>query len=117
MGGNMGASSSMMNMRREMMAEHSKMMADMTAKDAELTTLVSKLNSATQDAKVGILADIVTRLVTQQTAFHAEMNNMHQIMTREMSMMGERSMCPCMTKGDTDETGTATGTTTAPQQK
>ncbi len=100
--GSMMDRNQMMTQHNEMMAEHGKMMADLKATDAALTDLVAKLKAAPQAQKVDLLADIVTRMVTQQTALHAEMDKMHQtMMTRKMSMMGAK--CPCM-MNDTDDT-------------
>ena len=87
----------MMAAHDQMMAEHAKMIADLKAKDAEIATLVTQLNSASADKKVNLLADIVTRLSAQQATLHSGMDSMHQMMgKRGLSMMGKGGTCPCM---------------------
>ncbi len=81
----------------KMLEAHGKMIAEMKASDAAIADLVTKMKSAPQAQKVDLLADIVTRLVDQQTTLHAEMDKMHQMMTTgSMPMIGEGAMCPCM---------------------
>ncbi len=76
----------MMTSDGTMLDQHRKMMADMTAQDAELTELVARMNKAPQAQKIDLLADIVTRLVAQQTARHTRMQNMRAAMRGYMPM-------------------------------
>jgi len=87
----------MMSDDKKMMAEPAKMIADLKAKDAEIATLLTQLNSAPADKKVNLLADLVTRLAAQQTTLHAGIKSMHQMMEKHgASMMGKGGMCSCM---------------------
>jgi hypothetical protein len=69
-----------------MMKMHEQMMAEMTAGDAKLDTLVQAMNSATGAGKVDAMASVVAELVQQQKAMHTHMGQMHQ------QMMGGRGM-------------------------
>jgi len=75
-----------------MMADNQKMMADLTAQDAELAGLVTKMHQASKDKKVDLMADIVTRLVAQQQRMHTHMAKMHAHMERMHAMMKDDSM-------------------------
>lgn len=66
--GSMG--SGMMDQNRD------KMMADMKAADTRLQELVAKMNSATGDQKVNVIADLLTQLVNDQVAMHQRMMQM-----------------------------------------
>jgi hypothetical protein len=76
----------MMTSDGTMLDQHRKMMAEMTAQDAELTELVARMNKAPQAQKIDLLADIVSRLVAQQTARHTRMQNMRAAMRGCMPM-------------------------------
>ena len=96
---------------QKMMEEHRKMMADLTTKDAELTELVTKLNRAPQDQKIDLVADIVTRLVAQQTILHQGMDRMHKIMGEcTMLMMNSDSQAACPMNPAADEKPAAPST-------
>ena len=71
---------------QDMMKMHEQMMAEMTAGDAKLDTLVQAMNSATGAGKVDAVASVVSELVQQQKAMHTHMGQMHQ------QMMGGRGM-------------------------
>ena len=71
---------------QDMAKMHEQMMAQMTAGDAKLDTLVKEMNTAKGDAKVDAVAAVVTELVSQQKAMHGHMGQMHQM------MMGGRGM-------------------------
>ena len=86
---------------KAMMAEHSKMEADMKAADQKLDGLVTKMNNASASAKPAATAVVVTEIVTQRHAMDAGMMKMHQgMMTHMMEHMAEgkdsMAMCPMM---------------------
>ncbi len=60
-----------------------KMMADMKASDARLQELVSKMNAATGDRKVTVMADLLAQLVKEQVAMHQHMMQMGDRMTSQ----------------------------------
>ena len=81
------------------MAEmHQKMEAEMKAQDAELDKLVAAMNSATGEQKVNAIAAVVSKLVEQRKAMHAEMakmpKNMQGGMMKHDMMKGESSPSP-----------------------
>lgn len=90
----------MMAAHDQMMADHAKMIADLKAKDAEIATLLTQMNSATADKKVNLLADVVTKLAAQQTTLHTGMESMHQMMEKYGMSMGQGGMCPCVDDSD-----------------
>jgi hypothetical protein len=80
--------------------EHSKMMmercqgmmADMKSQDAELTQQVARMNSATGEAKINLLAEIITHMSEQRAAMNTKMAGMHMEMMKHMQMgMGAKS--------------------------
>jgi hypothetical protein len=75
-----------------MKSDHMKeMMAEMKSQDAELTAQVAKMNSATSEAKVDLMAEILTKMVDQRTAMNARMEQMHGEMMKHMQMgMGSK---------------------------
>lgn len=77
----------------QMMQEHCKnMMAEMKAQDAELTALVAKMNSAPREAKMDLMAELITKMTEQRVAMNAQMGKMHMEMMKHMQMgMGSRS--------------------------
>lgn len=76
----------------KMKSDHMKeMMAAMKVQDAELTAMVARMNSATQESKVDLMAEIVTKMVEQRTALNARMEQMHVEMMKHMEMgMGSK---------------------------
>ena len=60
--------------------DHQRMMADMKTADDRLQELVSKMNAATGDQKIGVMADLLTQLVTNQKNMHQHMMAMHDQM-------------------------------------
>jgi hypothetical protein len=72
----------MAEMRRQMMAK-------MNATDADLNRLVTTMNTATGDAKTAAMADLLTRLVQQQTTMRAQMDDSMKTMMARCSMMKE----------------------------
>ncbi|MEO8614993.1 MAG: hypothetical protein ABI600_07630 [Luteolibacter sp.] len=82
----------------EMMEKQKTMMEEMKARDAALTDQVTKMNSAPENAKTPLMADIITKMVEQQTADHAKMEKMHAKMMQHMMehmKMGKESMSKC----------------------
>ena len=61
---------------REMMQERQKMMDEMKAQDAEIARLVDKMNSAPNDLKQSVIADILTRMVKQRAVMSEYMERM-----------------------------------------
>jgi hypothetical protein len=59
-----------------MMQKHQRMMADMAAAAVKLETLVNDMNSATGQAKLELMANVVGELVRQQKAMHEHMGMM-----------------------------------------
>jgi hypothetical protein len=82
----------------KMKSDHMKeMMAEMKAQDAELTLLVARMNSAEREAKVELMAEILTKMVDQRTAMNARMEQMHGEMMKHMQMgMGSKPHHPKM---------------------
>ena len=83
---------------REMTEQRQKMMAEMKAQDAELTAKVAVMNSAPEDTKLDLIADVVTIMVEQRTAMHAGMEKMQGKMMQHMMQhmqMGKESMSQC----------------------
>ena len=72
--------------RRQMMPK------DNTTDD--LTQLVARMNAATGEAKITAMAELLTRLVQQQTTMRTNMDE---------SMKAMKSECSMMKKADTDQ--------------
>ncbi len=82
----------------EMMEQKHKMMADMKAQDTELTAQVARMNSASDDKKIELMAAVVTQMAEQRTAISARMEKGHDEMMKHMSEhmnMGDGSMSQC----------------------
>lgn len=100
-GKEMKMDSSMMDKCEEMKKEKQEMQAKVQAQDAELTAAVANMNSASQDEKLDLLADVVTQLVEQRTAMNVQKAEMQEKMMKHMMQhmqMGKESMekCPMM---------------------
>ena len=82
----------------KMNSDHMKeMMAEMKAQDAELTAQIARMNSATREAKLDMMAEILTKMVDQRTAMNARMEQMHGEMMKHMQMgMGSKPHHPKM---------------------
>ena len=96
--GKMTMDGKMMERCQQMKEQKEKMMAEMKAQDAELTTQVAAMNSAPDDKKVGLMATIVTHLVEQRAAMDEQMEKMHGEMMKHMMehmQMGKESMSKC----------------------
>ena len=99
----------MMSHCMEMMKQKQKMNADMKAQDDQLADLIAKMNSAPEDKKMSLMADICTKMVENQTAMDIRKSKMQDAMMKHMMehmQMGTESMSDCpMMKGmkDMDE--------------
>ena len=93
----------MMECCQAMKAQKDKMMADMKAQDAALTEQVSQMNRAPDNAKVNLMAGIVTQMLEQRIATEARTAKMDEAMMQHMMQhmqMGQDSMAQCpMMKG------------------
>lgn len=67
---------------QDMMKMHEKMMADMKASQAKLDDLAKKMNSATGDAKVSAMADVLNELLRDRRMMVDHMGSMHQHMMK-----------------------------------
>ena len=63
-----------------------KMMQTMHASDEELNRLVAAMNTATGDAKVAAMADLLTRMIQQQKTTRTEMQESMKTMMSQCSM-------------------------------
>ena len=68
----------------EMMKMHDKMMADMKASQGKMDELVKKMNAATGDAKIGVMADLLTELVREHRAMSEGFGNVDRQMMGKM---------------------------------
>ena len=84
----------------QMMQMHQTMMANMQAMDAELDELMSAMNTATGEAKVEAMAEVISLLAGQRSAMQERMMQMHGEMQSHMAM------CPMMNSmSSTDSQG------------
>ena len=96
-GGTMTMDGSKMAHHDAMKDKQKAMMDQMKAQDAELTALVAKLNRASKDEKLDLIASILTRLVEQRSAMTLQMERMHGEMMQPMKMgKGASSHHPMM---------------------
>jgi hypothetical protein len=77
-----------------MMAEHTKMMADMKAADQRIDALAANMTSASGQAKADATAAVVAELVTQRKTMRDNMMKMMGHMTEHMQA-GQQSMAMC----------------------
>jgi hypothetical protein len=77
---------SKMDHHKMMMEQCHKMMEEMKAQDVALTAEISAMNSASKDAKVDLMAAVLTRLAQQRSAMDAKMADMHMEMMKHMNM-------------------------------
>ena len=88
----------MMERCQEMMGQKQKMMEDMKAQDADLTEQITKMNSAPDDKKLGLMAAVITHMVEQRTAMNVRKAKMEDEMMKHMMQhmqMGKESMAQC----------------------
>ena len=105
------AEAKMMERCREMKEQKQKMKEDMKAQDAELTEQLTKMNSAPEDKKMGLMAAILTHMVEQRITMDARKAKMEEEMMKHMMQhmqMGKESISQCpMMKGMDEKSGDA----------
>ena len=74
----------------DMKAKCQTMWDDLKAEDAALTTQVTKMNSASADKKMTLMAVLITTMVEQRTSTNARTAKMQN------SMMQHMMQCPMM---------------------
>ena len=101
----------MMERCQEMMEQKQKMREDMKAQDAELTEQLTRMNSAPEDKKMGLMAAILTHMVEQRIAMDARKAKMEEEMMKHMMQhmqIGKESISQCpMMKGMDEKSGDA----------
>jgi len=101
----------MMERCQERMEQKQKMKEDMKAQDAELTEQLTKMNSAPEDKKMGLMAAILTHMVEQRITMDARKAKMEEEMMKHMMQhmqMGKESISQCpMMKGMDEKSGDA----------
>ena len=86
-------------MQQAMRQRHQALMAEMKTQDDELTALVTKMNKATKDKKVDLLASIVTRMVEQRATMNQRMMKMQDEMMMPTAAGNEKKSMPMMRDG------------------
>lgn len=99
----------MMDKCHQMMEEKQKMTEEMKMQNRELSNQVAKMNSASKDNKVNLMATVITRIVEQRSSRDEQKAKMEKKMMEHMMQhmqMGKESMskCPMMRGGD-EKTG------------
>jgi hypothetical protein len=100
----MKPSAGMPAMCQAMMAEHTKMTAEVKAADERLDALVAKMTQASGQAKVDATAAVVNEIVAQRRTMREGMMKMQEgMMSHMMAHMqagkDSMSMCPMMKMG------------------
>lgn len=88
----------MMEDCQAMKRQKQKMAEDMKAQAAALTEHVARMNAASKEKKMGVMADVVTQMVDQQIAMDARKARMEEEMMKHMMkhmQMGKDSMAMC----------------------
>lgn len=93
--------SEMMAKCKAMMADHTKMMAEVQAADQRLDEFVAKMNAASGQAKVDATAAAVAEIVAQRKTMRESMMQMQHGMMAHMGEhmqagAGSMAMCPMM---------------------
>ena len=83
-GGKVMTEAKMMERCQEMMEQKQKMKENMQAQDAELTEQLTKMNSAAEDQKMGLMAAILTHMVEQRITMDARKAKMEEEMMKHM---------------------------------
>ena len=95
----------MMEGCQAMMEQKQKLKQDIQAQDAELGDQVAKMNSARDNEKMSLMADVVTTMAEQRIAMNARKAKMQEsMMTHRMkhAQMGKDSMSECPMMKATD---------------
>jgi hypothetical protein len=90
---------------RQMMQERQRVMDDMKAQEVEISRLVTKMNSAPNDLKQSVMADILTRIVKQHSDMAAHLEKMQEHM-KQHHLKGA-GMSPCLMQAVDSETANA----------
>jgi hypothetical protein len=98
-----GAQAEVKKQEDEMVQMHQKMMADMEAMDDQLSGLLRKMNAAEGDAKIDVMAELLTTLVEQRRVMRERMMQMRSKMMGHMmqhmsaagSPEGKKMMMEC----------------------
>jgi|ERR1035438_7050765 hypothetical protein len=83
---------------QQMKEQKQKMKEDMKAQNAELTEQVAKMNSAPEDKKMSLMADVITHMIEQRIAMDARKAKLEEEMMQHMMQhmqMGKESMSQC----------------------
>jgi len=97
----------MMEHCQEMKEQKQKMKADMKAHDAELTEQVAKMNNASEDKKMGLMAAVITHMVELRITMDERKARMEDEMMKHMMrhmQMGKESMSKCPMMKDMTKT-------------
>ena len=112
--GKMMMDGKMMERCQKMKEQKQKMMTEMKTQDAELTEQLTKMNSAPEDKKMGLMAAVLTHMVEQRITMDARKAKMEDEMMQHMMQhmqMGKESMAQCpMMKDMKDMDGSAADT-------
>jgi len=73
-----------MHPSKTMMIKCQEMMADLKTQDGELLVLIAGMNAAPKEAKVDLMAAIVTKMGEQRAAMDTRMTEMHLAMMKHM---------------------------------
>ena len=88
----------MMEECQAMMETKKQMMAEMKAKDSELTEQVAKMNRAPDDQKMAMMAEVINIMAQQRAAMNERKAKMEEAMMTHMMKhmkMGKESMGHC----------------------
>jgi hypothetical protein len=75
-----------MNHHKMMMDQCKGMMDEMKSQDADLADQITKMNNASKDDKVDLMAAILTQMSMQRAAMNEKMGNMYKEMMGNMHM-------------------------------
>lgn len=91
-------------------AERQKLKEDMKAQNAALTEQIAKMNSAPEDKKVALMAEVITTATEQRIAMETRKAQLQEKMMQHMMQhmqSGRESMAHCpMAKDDVNNQGT-----------
>jgi len=83
-----------MDHHKMMMDQCKGMMDEMKSQDAELADQITKMNNASKDDKVDLMAAILTQMAKQRAAMNEKMANMHMEMMKNMQMTKPSAASP-----------------------
>lgn len=91
---------------KDMMEQKKKLAADVKSKDAELTELVDKMNRASGDKQMTLMATVITQIVEKQVAMNQRKAKMKDAMMAHMMdhmQMGKDSLAQCPMMKDVND--------------